>query len=266
MYVMVNKKMLFEWAENHPGLTSLLSLLCNVITIIIAILLSLGAIGKMLLLTFLIATLILTFSYITIKYAIIYVRSPLKTEIEQLSSELESETKQYDELVKQVKLSRSIKESVTIEEGGPPVVTTSYGVPRIIFDMRVINRTFFTFEPEKATIECFCNGETEPITVTCNKKGGKRGVERTHIRARKLLKYEDEKISCHIPIDKLYDDLSEWKLIGTIEYKVKGNMLKPEDLQLNPPVELKIDVKYVLPEDEQKKLKEEVKKALGDKR
>ncbi len=35
-------------------------------------------------------------------------------------------------------------------------------------------------------------------------------------------------------------------------------MLKLEVLQLKSPVKLKINVKYVLPEDEQKKLKEEV--------
>ena len=41
-------------------------------------------------------------------------------------------------------------------------------------------------------------------------------------------------------------------------------MLKLEDLQLKSPVKLKINVKYVLPEDEQKKLKEEVEKTLGE--
>jgi hypothetical protein len=41
-------------------------------------------------------------------------------------------------------------------------------------------------------------------------------------------------------------------------------MLKIEDLQLKSPVKLKINVKYVPPEDEQKKLKEEVEKTLGE--
>jgi|LGOV01.1.fsa_nt_gb hypothetical protein len=41
-------------------------------------------------------------------------------------------------------------------------------------------------------------------------------------------------------------------------------MLKLEDLQLKSPVKLKINVKYVLPEDEQNKLKEEVEKTLGE--
>ena len=39
-------------------------------------------------------------------------------------------------------------------------------------------------------------------------------------------------------------------------------MLKLEDLHLKSPGKLKINVKYVLPEDQQKKLKEKVEKSL----
>ena len=261
-------KKVFAWIRNNSRSSGFLgSLAAGIVLLIVRAMLG-GITFKMVYETLINLDVFTVFGIIFLIIAAILgtllVKQRYNDSISKVKLELEERTKQYNALIDQVKLSRPITESLTIEEGSYPVVRTPYGIPHIIFDMRVINRTYFTFEPEKATIECFCNGETEPITVTCNKEGGRRKEEQTHIHARKLLKYEDDKISCHIPIEKLYDNLSEWKLSGRIEYKVKGDMLKLEDLQLKSPVKLEINVKYVLPEDEQKKLKEEVEKALGE--
>ena len=170
--------------------------------------------------------------------------------------------KRYTELLEQVKLSRSIKHSISVEESGKPTIQLGYGeFPHLNFDMRVINRTYLPLEPEEATIQCFCGSEQACTAITWNKKVKTPDIE-TYISIDGLLKYDDGRISFHIPIWKIYDDLSEWKIRGSVKYELDGDVM--QDLQPENGLEFKIDLKYKLSKDEQMKLRKKMENALAN--
>ena len=179
-----------------------------------------------------------------------------------LKSRLEVKTKQYDKLLEQVKLSRSIKNSISVEKWGKPIIQTGYEeFPHLNFDMRVINRTYLRLDPEEATIQCFCAGKQVCKHITWSKKVGTSDRE-TYIHINKLLKYDDDSINFHVPINEMYDDLSEWEIIGSVKYKLDEDI--PQDLQLENGVELKIDLKYELFENKQTELRQKIENALAN--
>lgn len=166
-------------------------------------------------------------------------------------------------LLKQIGLSRPIATYISIEEKGNPTIETVYGIfPHLHFNMRVINRTYYSFEPEEATIQCSCGSDPVFKPITWN-KNIKTPDEATYILVeKKLLQCDDCSIGCHVPIKEMYDNLGEWKLSGNIKYKVDVNKLTIKCLQLEDDVDLRIDLKYNLPEEEQMKLKQEIENAL----
>lgn len=179
-----------------------------------------------------------------------------------LKSGLDEKTKQYDKLLKQVKLSRPVKNSISIEKWGKPTIQTGYEkFPHLNFDMRVINRTYLSLNPEEATIQCFCADKQVCRHITWAKKVETSDRE-TYIHINELLKYDDDIISFHVPINGMYDDLSEWKIIGSIKYKLDEDIT--QDLQLENDVELKIDLKYELFENKQTELRQKIENALAN--
>ena len=184
--------------------------------------------------------------------------------IQKYGERLAEKTQQYNKLLKQIKLSRPIKMSISIEEKGKPIIQTGYGTfPHLNFDMRVINRTYYPLKPEEATIQCFCGSEQVRTPITWNKKVQTPDIE-TYISINGLLKYDEGYIDFHVPIEKIYDDLSEWKLRGSVKYELDEGVVR--DLQLENGVELEIDLKYELPEDKQRDLRKKIENALASKR
>lgn len=170
--------------------------------------------------------------------------------------------KRYTELLEQVKLSRSIKHSISVEESGKPTIQPGYGeFPLLNFDMRVINRTYLPLEPEEATIQCFCGSEQVCAAITWNKKVKTPDIE-TYISIDGLLKYDGGHISFQVPIGKIYDDLSEWKIRGSVKYELDRDVM--QDLQPENGLEFKIDLKYKLSKDEQMKLRKKIENALAN--
>ena len=167
----------------------------------------------------------------------------------------------YNELLEQVKLSRSIKHSISVEESGKPTIQTGYGeFPHLNFGMRVINRTYLPLEPKEVTLQCFCDGKQVGTPSTWNKEIETPDIE-TYIFINGLMKYEDGRISFHVPIDKIYGDLSEWKIRGSVKYELDEGVM--QDLQPENGVELKIDLKYELSKNKQTGLKKKIEKALA---
>ena len=60
----------------------------------------------------------------------------------------------------------------------------------------------------------------------------------------------------------MYDDLSEWEIIGSVKYKLDEDI--PQDLQLENGVELKIDLKYELFGNKQTELRQKIENALAN--
>lgn len=185
-------------------------------------------------------------------------------------SELDDKIEEYNELAKHVKLPKAVDKAITVE------VSPKWGIshphndtimyksddkfPYLKFYMRVINRTLYYFQPEEVVIGCSIGNHdigTKKWSIKVRPQG-------TDIEPDSLHEVNDGGIWVRFPIKELYDDLRKWKLDGTVIYKLKGPVIEANKQYMRP--EIGIHIEYELPEEQCKKLKEEVEKALGDER
>ena len=255
---MIDKEKVSIWMESHSGLIGLCGLIVGLIGLAIVIILTWRQIGKMII-EILGIVFIVIFSYITIKSAIFLIRRPLNEEIRKLKSK-------YNELVELTKLPKTFDRAITIEkspDGGmsaPILIPYRYGkIPHFGFDMRVINRTYYSFEAEEATSRCFC-GQEEVCKGTWDNKTRKSETFEL-VKDLPVWGSGDGAIMFHCPIKKLYGDMKTWRLRGTVKYKLRGSLI--DDNQYANP-EIDIELEYVLSEKQISELKKEVEKALGD--
>ena len=179
---------------------------------------------------------------------------------------LEEKTKKYDEFVEQIKLPKTLDKAITVEISPKwnsphrqPIIGSIYNKPpHLYFDMRVINRTYHSFEAEEAVAKCFCDQE-EVCKGTWDRE---TRVSETFDRVEDLPKFDDGEIEFHVPIKKLYDNLEKWKLEGTVKYRSKEPLIGEDKQYANP--EINIHLEYVLSEKRILELKKEVEKVLGD--
>jgi hypothetical protein len=118
--------------------------------------------------------------------------------------------RKYKKLFTLAKLPKTFDRAITVEKspdwGIPQIICTHYGkFPHLRFDMRVINRTYHSFEPEDVTTRCFC-GREEVCKGTWDKKTRKSEM---FDWVTNLPEFDDGTIMFHAPIKKLYDDT--WK-------------------------------------------------------
>ena len=199
----------------------------------------------------------------------IYIKQRWKDSLSYLKSELKEKTKQHNDLVGLTKLPKTVDRAITVEESpdwgsDPIIITNRYGkFPHLRFDMRVINRTYYSYEAEEATAKCSCGSE-EVLD--------KEGTWDNNTKKSETFEWVsnlpvwggqgDGKIMFHVPIKELYDDMTTWRLGGKVKYKSKEPLVEGDTQYANP--EIDIDVEYVLSEKQITELKKEVEKALGD--
>ena len=186
-------------------------------------------------------------------------------EAKQLKIELEEKTKQYDEIAERIKL--PFGTIITAEKSPTWGVSFPHTdiimnnpddregkFPYLYFYIRVINRTYYSFEPEEVTIRCSYNGQD----VFRDEWDRRIGESQTIKDVMELPKFGDGTILFHVPIKKLYGNLEKWKLKGTIKYKSKEPLIYDNSQYANP--EISINLEFVLPEKQISKLKEQVER------
>ena len=168
---------------------------------------------------------------------------------------------------KHVKLPKAVDKAITVEKNPDWGISHPYkdiiqnrrGVPYLQFYMRVINRTYYYFEPDKMVICCLFDNHK-----LCDEWNSEVKTKETNIEPDNLRECEDRTIIVRFPIKELSGNLRKWKLDGTVTYKLKGSVIKANKQYMHP--KIGIHVEYELPDEQINKLKEEVEKALGDER
>jgi hypothetical protein len=171
----------------------------------------------------------------------------------------------YDKLVELAKLPKTFDRAITVEESpnwdsDPIIITKRYGeFPHLRFDMRVINRTYHSYEAEEATVKCFC-GSGEVYKGTWDNIT-KKSETFEWVNNLPVWGQGDGKIMFHVPIKELDDDMTTWRLRGKVKYKSKDPLI--DDNQYANP-EIDIELEYIISEKQILALKKEVEKASGD--
>jgi len=114
--------------------------------------------------------------------------------------------------------------------------------------MRVINRTYHSFEAEEAAIKCYCGNE-EVDKGTWDRKTGSGTFDRVDA----LPNFGDGKIEFHVPVAKVYNNLEKWNLEGTVKYKSNKPVIDTGEYAIP---EIGICLEYVLSEKQIANLKE----------
>ena len=274
LWVMIRKEKVSDWIENNQVLITLcvssITAVISLTGIVMATTLTWRSIGKIMF-AFVFLIVLLISSVVAIKSALSLICKPLNDEIKKIQSELEEEIKQYDELAKEVELPKAVDKAITVEKNPDWGILHPYkeiiqhrkrdAFPHLYFYMRVINRTYYYFEPEEVKIGCFFNND-EDIG------DGKwvRGIDKSEIiiEVDPLRKFGDGDIVVQFPIKELYGDLNRWNIRGTVKYSSKESLIEDNKQYANPEIDIRLE--YVLPKEQVMKLKEEVEKALGDER
>ena len=171
----------------------------------------------------------------------------------------------YDKLVELAKLPKTFDRAITVERSpdwgsDPIIITKRYDkFPHLRFDMRVINRTYHSYEAEEAKVKCFCgSGEVYNGTWDNNTK---KSETFEWVNNLPVWGQGDGKIMFHVPIKELYGDMTTWKLTGTVKYRAREPVI--DDNQYTTP-EIDIELEYTLSEKQISELKKEVEEALGE--
>jgi hypothetical protein len=104
--------------------------------------------------------------------------------------------------------------------------------------MRVINRTYHSFEAEEAIIKCYCGNE-EVYEGTWDRRTGSETFDRIEA----LPKFGDGKIEFHVPVAKIYNNLEKWNLEGAVKYKSNEPSIDTGEHAI---LEINIHLEYVL--------------------
>jgi hypothetical protein len=170
-------------------------------------------------------------------------------------------------LLRLAKLPKIFDRAITVERspdwGSDSIIITSrYGkFPHLRFDMRVINRTYHSYEAEEAKIKCFCGSEEVLDKEGTWDNNTKKSETFEGVTNLPVWGQGDGYIMFHVPIKKLYGDMTTWKLTGTVEYRAREPLI--DDNQYANP-EIDIELEYILSEKQILALKKEVDKALGE--
>lgn len=276
---MINKEKTYALIEKYRGLIcfcmGLIGIIIGLTGLVLDTTLTWRSIGKMAI-AVLFLVIIAISAFVTIKSAIFLIREPLNDEIKKLKSdfkeekedlqlELDEEKKQYDELVEQVELPKAVDKAITVEKNHDWGISSPYNdiiqnrkddrFPYLQFYMRVINRTYYYFEPDKMVICCLFDNHK-----LCDEWNSKVKTKERTIEIDNLRKCNDGTIMVRFPIKEQYANLRKWKLDGTVTYKLKGSAIKANEQYMYP--EIGIHIEYELPEEQITKLKEEVKKSV----
>jgi hypothetical protein len=265
---MMDKEKIYSWIDRKSCLFTFGGLITSLVALVISLIFAWekfgGIVGKMIAIILSIVIIAISFFGVII-FAIGLIRKPLINNLNKKDEELGAKTKKYNELIERVKLPETLDKAITVEIDpiwdsiGHNIIYPHHSkLPHLHFDMRVVNRTFYSFEAEKATAGCFCDGE-EVCNGTWDKKIGKSG---TFEKVSPLPKFADGSIVFHCPIKKLYDNIEKWKLEGTVKYRSKEPLIDDNSQYANP--EIGIRLEYMLSEKQMSELKEKVEKALGD--
>ena len=175
----------------------------------------------------------------------------------------------YDKLVEQTKLPKTFDMAITVERspdwgiGGPIIITNRYGkFPHLRFDMRVINRTYLYYKAEEAKAKCYCGSEEVLDKEGTWDSDTKKSETFRLVSNLPVWGQDDGSIMFHVPIKRLYDDMTTWRLRGKVKYKSKEPLIDDDNQYANP--EIDIEIEYMLSEKQISELKKEVEKALGD--
>ena len=185
-------------------------------------------------------------------------------------SKFEEKTEQYNELAETTKIPKTFDRALTVEINpiwyiNKQAIAKNPGdkFPHLYFDIRVVNRTYHSFdEPEEITIGCF-NGWGDMKDKVCEDTWKKQIGDATMIeKVSKLWKHDDGTFVFHCPITQLYGDLERWKLQGTVKYRSKDHLIGEDNQYANP--EIGIKLKYTLSEKRILYLKKLIEEALGE--
>jgi len=169
-----------------------------------------------------------------------------------------------DKLFKLTKLPKTFDRAITVEQSPdyPAIITNHYGkFPHLRFGMRVINRTYYPYEAEEAVAKCCCGREeVYKGTWDINTKKSETFELVTNLS---VWGEDDGVIRFRVPIKKIYDDMTAWRLRGKVKYKSREPLIEDDTQYVNPKID--IDIVYMLSKKQISELKKEVEKALGGK-
>lgn len=169
-------------------------------------------------------------------------------------------------LLRLAKLPKTFDRAITVEispDWGSDqiIITNRYGkFPHLRFDMRVINRTYHSYEAVEVAIKCRCSRE-DVYEGSWNNKT-KESETFQWVTDLPVWGSDDGSIMYHVPIKKLYDDMETWKLRGTVKYRAREPLIN-DNQYANPKID--IELEYKLSEKQILALRKVVEKALGDK-
>ena len=158
--------------------------------------------------------------------------------------------RKYQKLLKVTKLPKTFDRAITVERSpdwgsDPIIITNRYGeFPHLRFDMRVINRTYYSYEAEEAKVKCFCGSEEVLDKEGTWDNNTKKSETFKWVNNLPVGGQGDGKIMFHVPIKELYGDMTTWKLTGTVKYRAREPLI--DDNQYMTP-EIDIELEYILP-------------------
>ncbi|HJH27992.1 MAG TPA: hypothetical protein C5S37_14800, partial [Methanophagales archaeon] len=208
---MVDKEKIYSWIDRKSSLFTFWGLIISLVALVISIILAWekfgGIVGKVIAIILSIVIIAISFFGVII-FAVGLIRKPLINRLNKKDEELEEKTKQYDELVERVKLPKKPDKAITVEinpkwtkpHRQPIISSIDNKPPQLYFDMRVINRTYHSFEAEEAIVKCLCDGEEVCKKGTWDRK---TRVSETFDRVEDLPKFDDGDIEFHVPIKEL---------------------------------------------------------------
>lgn len=265
---MIEKEKIISHIKRQREMYSFLSFILTLLMVVLYAW-ERGVFAKMLLDILIIAVIVILFFGAIISF-IRWVQRPWKDRLKKKEEEIGTLKSELDELVEQVKPPKTFNKAITVEispkwgKAHPSNIVVVHNpgdtFPSLYFDMRVVNRTYFSFEAEEIEINCFC-GEETVYRGTWNKKIGQPKPD-AFDKFYDLPKFGDGIIEFHILLTKLYNNLEKWNLEGSAKYRLREPLIEDDTQYTNP--ERDIHLEYVLSEKQISKLKKEVEKALGD--
>ncbi len=162
--------------------------------------------------------------------------------------------KSYNEFAEQTKPPSDII-SIEAHRLAKPVREKDSKYPSLRFSLEVINRSYYSFEPERVEITCYNDGEKVGEAVW-DKDANK---EKEYVSDRKYItvgeqlpKYGESYIRFEVPIEKEYNRLGRWDLNGHAKYTNGEKTLT-----------IAIDTMHFMSKQAEEDLEKMVKAAIG---
>jgi len=193
-----------------------------------------------------------TFEFLFIKVNLFWVTVTITGTICIFSFIAYKMLKSYNELAERTKPPSDII-SIEAHRLAKPVRGEDSKYPSLRFTLEVINRSYYSFEPERVEIRCYNDGEKVGEDVWDKEEHKEYAGDGKYITVgQQLPKYGESYIRFEVPIEKEYNRLDRWDLNGYAKYTNGEKTLTIE-----------IDTIHFLSKQAEEDLEKKVKEAMG---